>query len=42
MLRETGFCSRETMEAAIRKAVPARKAQMVENNLQALELGFNL
>lgn len=42
VLRETGFCSRETMEAAIRKAVPARKAQMVENNLQALELGFNL
>ncbi len=42
MLAETGLCSSETMEAAIRKAVPARKAQMVENNLQALKLGMEL
>lgn len=42
VLKETGICSRETMEAAIRKAVPARKAQMVENNLKALQLGMEL
>ena len=42
VLKETGLCSPETMEAAIRKAVPARKAAMVENNLRALELGMGL
>lgn len=40
MLKETGFCSIETIEAAIRKAVPARKAALVEKNLQALKLGM--
>lgn len=41
MLKETGFCSRETIEAAIRKAVPARKAALVDKNLKALKLGFD-
>lgn len=42
VLAETDLCSRDTMEAAIRKAVPARKAEMVENNLKALALGMGL
>lgn len=42
LLKETGVCAPETMEAAIRKAVPARKAAMVENNLRALQLGMGL
>lgn len=42
MLKETDFCTLDTMEAAIRKAVPASKAKMVENNLKALQLGMNL
>lgn len=42
MLAEEPLCSVETMQAAIRKAVPARKAAMVENNLRALELGLGL
>lgn len=42
MLKETKFCSLETMEAAIRKAVPAKKVAMIENNLKALQLGMNL
>lgn len=42
LLKETGICEHETMEAAIRKAVPARKAQMVDNNLAALRLGMEL
>lgn len=42
VLKETGICSLETMEAAIRKTVPARKAQMIENNLAALRLGMDL
>lgn len=40
MLAETKFCSSETLEAAIRKAVPPRKAALIEKNLQALKLGM--
>ena len=39
---ETHFCERESLDAAIRKAVPARKAAMVEKNLTALKLGIEL
>ena len=39
---ELHFCERETLDAAIRKAVPARKADMVDKNLAALELGISL
>ena len=40
MLKEAPFCTRETLEAAIRKAVPVRKAALVDKNLQALALGM--
>ena len=40
MLKETGFCSQETIDAAIRKAVPPTKAALVEKNLAALRLGY--
>ena len=40
MLKETEFCTPETIEAAIRKAVPPRKAALIEKNLQALKLGM--
>ena len=40
MLKETGFCSYETIEAAIRKTVPPRKAALIDKNLQALKLGM--
>lgn len=39
MLKETGFCSLETIEAAIHKTVPASKAAMLDRNLRALQLG---
>lgn len=39
---QTRFCERETLDAAIRKAVPARKVAMVEKNLRALELGIGM
>ncbi len=42
IFKETGFCKEETLEAAIRKVVPARKAAMVDLNLKALEIGKNL
>ena len=39
---ETQFCKCETLEAAIRKAVPPRKAALIDKNLEALELGMKL
>lgn len=39
--KELGFCSRESLEAAIHKCVPARKAAMLELNLKAIEIGIN-
>ncbi len=40
MLKETGFCSMETIDAAVRKTVPPSKAAMVDRNLRALQLGL--
>jgi len=41
MLAETGFCSLDTMRAAIEKAVPPRKQNLVSGNMQAIELGMD-
>lgn len=40
MLKETQFCTVETIEEAIRKAVPPRKTALIEKNLSALKLGM--
>ena len=40
LLKETSFCSIETIEAAIRKAVPPRKTALIEKNIQALKIGM--
>lgn len=40
LLKETSFCTYETIEAAINKVVPPRKAALIEKNLQALKLGM--
>lgn len=34
-----GFCEEETLEKAIEKCVPARKKDMLEKNMRALEVG---
>ncbi|MBP5313779.1 MAG: 2-oxoacid:acceptor oxidoreductase family protein [Eggerthellaceae bacterium] len=36
-----GFCSWDTLEAAIKKCVPAKKVEMVQKNLDALMLGVS-
>ena len=36
----TGFCSRATLDAAIEKCVPPRKAALIEKNKQAVDLGM--
>lgn len=40
LLSETQFCQAETLEAAMAKCVPARKAAMLQKNLEALKLGM--
>lgn len=40
VFKETGFCEKGTLSEAIRKVVPARKAQMIDFNLKALEIGM--
>lgn len=40
LLKETDFCGIESLEAAIVKSVPARKAAMVEANKQAFMMGL--
>lgn len=41
LLKETGLCSAEVIEAAMKKTVPAKKAELFEQNMKAIELGFN-
>ena len=40
VFKETAFCDASTLPQAIRKVVPARKAQMIDLNLKAIELGM--
>ena len=39
--KETQFCSKDELEAGLKKCVPAKKAHLVEANLKALEIGIN-
>ncbi len=39
LVEKTGCVSREMLEAGLRKVVPARKADMIELNLKALQAG---
>lgn len=41
LFKETGFCTEEALYKAIEKCVPARKANMIEFNKKALEIGMN-
>ncbi len=40
MFEQTSFCSQETIEAAIKKAVPPTKAALIEKNIEALKIGM--
>lgn len=39
LFEAVGFCALETLEAAVRGVIPARKASLLDKNLAALELG---
>ena len=41
LFKETGLCTEEALYKAIEKCVPARKANMLEFNKKALEIGMN-
>lgn len=41
LFKETGFCTEEALYKAVEKCVPARKANMLEFNKKALEIGMN-
>ena len=41
LFEQTGFCNRETLDAAIDHCVPPKLAAMIEMNKKALELGMN-
>ena len=41
IVKETGCVSAEHLEEGLRHAVPARHADLIDLNLQALEIGKN-
>ncbi|MBR4305728.1 MAG: 2-oxoacid:acceptor oxidoreductase family protein [Ruminiclostridium sp.] len=41
LLKETGIASMETVEKAMNKVIPPKKAHLIEVNLKAIELGMN-
>ena len=40
LFKETGFCDYENLEKGVRKSVPARRQNLVEGNLKAIEVGM--
>lgn len=40
--KETQFCSREALDAGVKKCVPPKKAHLIDSNIKALELGMSL
>ncbi len=42
ILKETGFASMDSVKKSLEKCVPPKKAQLLESNLKAIELGMSL
>ena len=42
LFKEVGFCSAETLDKALQKCIPARKAAMLDFNRKAIEIGSTL
>lgn len=42
IIKETGAVSFENVEAGLKKVIPARKANMIDINLKAIKVGFDL
>lgn len=41
LLKKTGIITLENIEAAVRKIVPPAKAQLIENNMKAIRIGYD-
>lgn len=41
MIKKTGIMPYENVERAMKKLVPAKKANLIELNIKAVELGYN-
>ncbi|MDD7194591.1 MAG: 2-oxoacid:acceptor oxidoreductase family protein, partial [Clostridiaceae bacterium] len=41
MIKKTGIIPYENVERAMKKLVPAKKANLIELNIKAVELGYN-
>lgn len=41
VLKETGIISVETVKKAMEKIVPPKKAQLIENNMKAIQIGMD-
>lgn len=39
LFKETGFCQEETLEKALLKCIPPRKAAMIDSNKKAISIG---
>ena len=42
MIKETGAVDFDTIEVGLKKVIPARKANMIDINLKALKVGYDL
>lgn len=40
MFKETGFCTEENLFKGVKKSVPARKADLYDSNIKALQIGM--
>ncbi len=41
LIKETGIISMDDIEGALRKIIPEKKANLIANNMKAIELGYN-
>lgn len=40
MFKETGYCSKQSVESALNKCIPPKRAHLIEKNLKAVEIGM--
>ena len=41
VIKETGIFTLEQIESSLSQMVPAKKAELLKNNIKAIELGYN-
>ena len=41
-IKETGICDEGLIEKTLKKVVPPKKAELIEKNMQAIQMGYQL